>query len=244
MTSIDISTTHNVTIEYELAGWGERAMAFVLDLFILVTGGSILITAFSSLFGNYQLMLMVTYFILIPAISMYSFYSEMLSNGRTLGKAIVGIRVVKLNGSEPTMSDYTMRWALRLVDIWLSAGTIATILTTSSPKNQRLGDMLAGTAVIKMKPRLMFSLNDIAKINTLENYEPTYPDVVHFSERDMLLMKSTLERYVKYPNLAHANALTLLADKACEKLQIPRVKTSNNAFIKTLINDYIVLTRS
>ena len=77
----------------------------------------------------------------------------------------------------------------------------------------------------------------------MENYQPEYPDVRRFSDSDMLLVKQTLERYQKYKNEAHKEAVLLLAEKICEQLDIFPVPEQKLKFLKTTLNDYIVLTR-
>ena len=103
--------------------------------------------------------------------------------------------------------------------------------------------MLAHTSVIKMKPGLSFELLDVLRINTRENYEPHYPQVRMLSESDMLLIKSTMERIKKYPNKAHMEALEMLIQRLKNLLDISDVPKDRLLFLKTLLKDYIVLTR-
>ena len=72
--------------------------------------------------------------------------------GATLGKMALGIRVVKVSGGNPSMGELFLRWSFRLIDIFLSVGSIAALSASSSDKTQRLGDVIANTCVIKLKP--------------------------------------------------------------------------------------------
>ena len=103
--------------------------------------------------------------------------------------------------------------------------------------------MTANTTVIRIKFNLRFRLDDILKINSLDDYEPTYPEVRALSEEDMLLIKNIISRYSRYRNKAHEEALQQLLRKVMDILDIKEKPRDPIAFFKTLIRDYIVLTR-
>ena len=149
-----------------------------------------------------------------------------------------------MDGEEPAPADYLLRAVFYFVDLLATAGILGGLLIASSPKRQRLGDMTAGTSVIKMTSSNRFGLGDILRISSLEDYEPRYPEVRQFSEDDMLLIKNTIARYQRYPNEANPNILHDLAIQLGLQLNAPREETRNAAeFLKNLIRDYIVLTR-
>lgn len=242
MRTIEITTTQNVTIEYELASFRDRFFAFFIDFWILTIGLLLLYSGWSWLLG-FDSSDYFIYLVLIPIYVFYSLASEIWMNGQTLGKKAIGIKVAKLNGKQPVISDYLIRWAFRLVDIWFSSGTIAAVLVNSTVRGQRLGDMLAHTTVIKMRSTLNIEIADVLRINTRENYEPKYPQVRSLNEQDMLLIKSVIERTKKYHNEAHLEALDQLVKKLKAVLDITETPKDKIAFLKTLLNDYIVLTR-
>ncbi len=242
MRTIDITTTQKVTIEYELAELRERIIAFFMDLLILGSSLLLLGLIFTGAFGVDSVEL---YYLMIafPIFAFYSPVSEMLMDGQTLGKRIIGIKVVKLTGKEPSNNDYLIRWVFRLIDIWLSGGTIAAMLVSSSPKAQRLGDVTSNTTLIRVKFIPRFRLEDIERISSLDNYEPTYPEVKRLNEDDMLLIKSIVSRARRYNNPAHKEALNNLVSRLMSILDIPKRPRNSIEFLKTLIRDYIVLTR-
>ncbi len=242
MRTIEITTTQNVTIEYELASFRDRFFAFFIDFWILNFAILLLYLAWWYSFGmdNIEYFL---YLVLLPIYLFYSLASDVWMNGQTLGKKAIGIKVAKLNGKQPVISDYLIRWAFRLVDIWFSSGTIAAVLVNSTVRGQRLGDMLAHTTVIKVRSSLSIGITDVLRINTRENYQPQYPQVRSLSESDMLLIKSVIERTKKYKNTAHNEALEQLVQKLKAVLNISETPKDKIAFLKTLLNDYIVLTR-
>jgi uncharacterized RDD family membrane protein YckC len=247
MQTIDLRTTQNVTIEYELATLGERMLAVIVDVIAVIIGYYILmgmiLVAFSVSWNEVSLGIL-SFIMPLVCFLLYSFLYELLSHGQTLGKKAVSIQVVRLDGEEPAPADYLLRALFYFVDLVATAGILGGLLISSSPKRQRLGDMTAGTSVIKMKSTSRFGLNDILRISSLEDYEPSYPNVRQFSEEDMLLIKNTIARYQRYPNSANRKLLHELSLQLAAQLDIPREDTQNTTeFLKTLIRDYIVLTR-
>ena len=252
MKTIDITTTQKVTIEYELAGLRDRFLASIIDLMLIGAVGTVFVLILAAAFrddfflddsstgqATFLLQGLVPLFIFLT----YHFLSELLMDGQSLGKKAVGIKVIKLNGKEATASDYMLRTLFHFIDSLFSLYILGALLVVSTDKNQRLGDFAANTAVIKVKFNLRFRLEDIMKINSLADYEPAYPDVRQFSEQDMLLIKSVVARQRLYNNPAHKDAVNTLVRDLMLKLDVVDPPKDKIHFLKTLIRDYIVLTR-
>ncbi len=237
MQKIDINTTQNVTIQYELAAWWDRVFAYFIDMVVLF-GSIFMMILFMEAF-----LPQITYLMVFLLLFFYTPAFEILNNGQTLGKKALGIKVVKLTGKKPTLKDYALRWAFRILDIYLSSGVIASILIGSSQKSQRLGDLVANTTVIRLRPSLGVSLSDIMTINTREHYQPVYQQASRFNENEILLMKEVLDRVAKYPNVAHKMALNNLVTKVKDRLSLDKAPLNNSKFLQTVIKDYVVLTR-
>ncbi|MEM8907071.1 MAG: RDD family protein [Bacteroidota bacterium] len=248
MRTIDITTTQNVTIEYELATLRERFFAFFIDLMIVLAIYMILflsmVTAWEELVGDTgNLNYFFSALLPIACLIFYQLFSEILADGQSWGKRVMGLKVVRLDGQEPGLSDYLLRAVFHIVDTIFSMGVLASLLISSSNKSQRLGDMTANTTVIRIKFHLRFRLEDILKINSLDDYEPTYPEVRNLSEEDMLLIKNIISRHRQYKNAAHQEAVDQLIQRLQEVLDLPGKPKDPITFLKTLIRDYIVLTR-
>lgn len=245
MPNIDIRTTQNVTIEYEMAPLLERFLAFLIDLVIYMAASYVfwivvVVLVSDAITGwGFQFIGMALFFGLLP----YHLLSDILGNGRSLGKRALGIKVVRLDGLEPGIGEYLLRSVFLLLDFSFSFGVLGAVLIGSTYKNQRLGDLAANTTVIRIKSKTGFRLHDILKINTLENYEPKYPAVRQMNEADMLLIKNLLSRYQSWQNTAHAEAIREATANICQQLNIEPPKGNQIEFLKTLIRDYIVLTR-
>ena len=240
MPTIEITTAQKVTIEYELATFRDRVIAFLMDQLILLVLISVFTFLVNEIFGfsSIFLFLMVT-----PIYVFYSPFSEILLDGQTLGKRVVGIKTVKLTGREPSNIDYLTRWAFRLIDIYLSAGIISAMLVNSSSKAQRLGDITSNTVIIKIKFYSRFRLEDIENISSIESYQPYFYEVKKLNEEDVLLIKQTLSRSLRYDNQAHRELIQELVNNLVNQLELDIMPRNNIEFLKTLIRDYIVLTR-
>jgi uncharacterized RDD family membrane protein YckC len=245
MQTIEIKTTQNVTIEYELASLWERGLATFIDLIIIVVG-SVLVPALLGLAGLFALVPFQLLFALcfLSFFFGYFFLLESMMGGQTLGKKMTNIRVVRLDGEIPTVNDYLLRAVFQYVDTILSGGILAAMLISSTTRQQRLGDMTAGTTVIRKRNNIRMHLRNILNIDTLESYEPVYPQVKVLSEQDMLSIKQVISRVRKYSNDAHWEVVESLAAQLREHLDIHEVRKSDDLeFLRTLLRDYIVLTR-
>jgi len=247
MSSIDIQTTQNVTITYELAGLKDRFAAALIDLgiIILINIGILYLVylVIGALFGEDGSLMMIVQFIPIVTYMGYHLISEITANGQSWGKKGVGLKVIRLDGEEAGLSDYLLRAVFHIIDTIFSAGIVAILGISSSQHKQRLGDMTANTTVIKLNASKTVGLADVLKISTIKEYEPIYQDIKHFNERDILLVKSALTRYKQYPNQAHKQAIIMMANRFSELLELVETPKNKIHFLETILKDYVVLTR-
>ena len=245
MKTIEIKTSQNVTIEYELASLWDRLLAFLIDFVIVFLFCYLVLSVFGSSLDMDSFLLARALYVFVPLFTfiLYHFISEALASGQTWGKKVLKIKVLRLDSSSSGLSDYLLRSTFYLVDFLFSAGILAALLISTSKRNQRLGDMAANTAVVKLIPSYTLKLKDILKISTIQDYEPLYPEVQDLSEEDMLLIKNTINRYYKQKNTAHQKAIRELTVHLQKVLDLAKVPRDKIGFLKTLIKDYIVLTR-
>ena len=243
MQNIDINTTQNVVITYEVAKWIDRVFAFLIDVLIMGGGFIIAMIGSSLIIGNATSWFF--YLIAAPIFLFYTLICEIRMNGQTFGKRSLNLQVVKVNGKEAKVMDYFIRWIFRLIDIYLSLGTIATIFIGRSKKGQRLGDLISETSVIRIKPSKSMVFQDIAGNYDIMDYQPQYASVRHFSEKDMLLIHNVYLRTKKYHNKAHEKVLHDLVKQIQQKINLSDQEIPKNKleFLRTLIKDYTILTR-
>jgi uncharacterized RDD family membrane protein YckC len=248
MQTIEITTTQNVTIEYELAGLRERFFALLIDILIEFCLWMALIFLTINARSNINSDFWTSFVFSFPFWSsiLYPFLCESFLDGQTIGKRSQNIKVVRIDGKQVSLSDFFLRAVFMLIDLF--GGLIGALLILTTERRQRFGDMAAGTISIKLPTSTgRFRLYDILNINTLENYTPQYPEVKRLSEDDMLFIKSVVQRFQKYPNAAQEEAVRTLFSHLQKVLELPNLPLQRPQgmveFFKTLIKDYIVLTR-
>lgn len=239
MASIHITTTQNIELEYELASLGDRILGRIIDG-LIIAGYVIIIFAVIG-FGNLGDFINDNGWIVFLLIIPYAFYdltSEILLNGQSAGKKAMGIKVISLDGSQPSISQYLIRWLFRIVDFTFTGGLLATICTAVSQKHQRVGDMIAGTTLVKTKPRTSIQ-QTIYQPTPAEDYKTTYAEVINLSDTDMQLIREVMYTVGKTGN-------TMLAWQTMEKVEtVLKIKNKNQEpmdFLSTILSDYNHLT--
>lgn len=246
MSELSINTTQNVKINFIAASVGERLGAFFIDMFIIIC----YITALSIvLFDWLQLdRLMVNldgwsrgaiFLMLYSPVIVYSLVLESVFEGQSLGKKLLKIKVVKIDGYQAGFGDYLIRWFFRVIDFFTFFGLPGLIAVITSQKSQRLGDMAAGTAVITLKNRINISHTILEEIG--EAYVPTYPLVIKLSDNDMRIIKETFQKAVAKND--HEVIYKLVA-KIESVTGIKNQSGNNSDFIRVILKDYNFYTQN
>jgi uncharacterized RDD family membrane protein YckC len=238
--TIEINTAQNVRIGYELASVGLRIFAYLIDFFVMALGMLLFVSAVPETEDDLLIRIFAFFWL-----GFYTLTGEMLGNGQTIGKKAMGIKVIKLNGDVPDFYDYFSRWSMRMVDIYLSVGSIAVLLIASNRNGQRIGDVIAGTCIIRMRGNTRFQLNDILKLNRKSEATNTfqYPMAGKLSEEDVILIKQTLHRKRLFNNHAHQQAIEHLAEKLKVLFELERLPEDREDFLNRVVSEYIILTR-
>ncbi|MDR2916997.1 MAG: RDD family protein [Tannerella sp.] len=228
-----IITSQYVQIDQTPAGVGERIFARMLDyliMFLYSLGIFYVIDSFSmkSLFRNDYGILWI--FILYIPVIFYSFLWEILNRGRSPGKMAFGMRVVMRDGTTPTIGAYLIRWMLLLIDTW---GWIGIIVILLNKNNQRLGDLAAGTIVIKERDyhRIQISLDEFNYLS--RGYKPVYPQAENLSLEQVNTINEALVRYDSH----RSRRIIALSGKVKEFLKITPL-VDDETFLRTLTRDY------
>ncbi len=225
---MQIQTSQNVSLDYEVASIGDRILANLVD-YAVYMGWAIFILIFISAFGGFDTAhstFIVIGFVYLPIV-FYPLLTEYFLNGQTLGKRAMNIRVVRIDGSKPTLGGYIVRWILMLADI-LFYYFVAIITIAINGKGQRVGDIAAGTAVVKTKKRI--SLDQISQQKFPDNYKLSIPEVSQLNDRDIEVIRQVIQK-----NNDELSETT--AEKISELLSI-NYSTNSLTFLKTIVNDY------
>jgi len=160
--NLEVTTGESVAFSYELAGLGSRFLAVFIDLTIQVAAAvvlGLLLVAFAGAydgaaaraFGKYERStgIAIASFAAFGLFFGYFIIFEAFANGRTPGKRLVGIRVVRDGGYPVDLSGSVIRNVVRILEASLGFYVISAICALVSPRNQRLGDMAGGTIVVR-----------------------------------------------------------------------------------------------
>ncbi|MFF5146327.1 RDD family protein [Streptomyces sp. NPDC013157] len=147
----ELVTGEAVALELRPARLPSRALAVLLDLIVTFTvyiGVSIgLAAATASLDDAAQIALTIAAFLLVLVGAPIAV--ETLSHGRSLGKMACGLRVVRDDGGPIRFRHALVRGALGVVEILMTFGVVACIASLVSARGRRLGDVFAGTLVVR-----------------------------------------------------------------------------------------------
>ena len=214
---------------------GDRMAAYILDVLIYAAYG--LLVAFLndniSFIKGWWTMLITA----LPILS-YQLLCEVFLNGQSIGKRMRQIRVISLDGAQPSLGQYLLRWLFRIVDDMLSTGVVAVVTISVSNQAQRVGDMVAGTTVVRTRPRI--GLQDTLFMDTDDRHEPAFPRVVELNDQDVTLLKEVINRCEIDP----LNTEGILM-KAYEKTRtLLKVKEPHAPleFLRRVVMDYNYLT--
>lgn len=246
MVELQINTTQNVNINFTAASVGERILAYVVDWLIKAAYIVVIYQIVFNIFkvdqwldGRDQWSKMAVYVSFLLPVILYSLIFETLFDGQTPGKRIMKIKVIKIDGYQAAISDYVVRWIFRIVDLNMLSGVVALISIITSPKNQRLGDITAGTAVISIKNNVNINHTILEELDG--DYKPTYPNVIRLSDNDARIIKETFKVAKKTRDY---QTLIKLRNKLIEVVEIKNVTQSNDVeFITTILKDYNYYTQ-
>ncbi len=242
METIEITTTQNVVIQYPLATLGNRIIAYAVDVLVMALFILICSLTLTSVFESD----LIFYFVSVPVFVFYTLAFENFMQGQTPGKRMLTIKVIRIDGDEPTLENLVTRWGFRMIDIYLSMGALASFLVHSTENKQRLGDIVSGTAVVKLRPDHKIELNDLLQLNKKEDLEFEYPEVSQFSEQQMITIKIALDQYKRHPNEAHRQAVNELYLAVCNRMNLPaelKKLDQKISFLRLLLSEYVALTR-
>jgi uncharacterized RDD family membrane protein YckC len=226
MENIAIGTTQNVSLITESAGLGKRFLALLID-YLVISGVYIgLIITLPKVINSYIVLVFLSIFLFF-----YNFLMEIFFNGQSIGKKALKIRVVKITGEGAGIFQYFIRALFRPVDSFLGIGLIVLIF---NERNQRIGDLIAGTMVIKISGDVKIEDTVIEHIE--DDYKPllSRTQIEKLKPEHIELAKKVLNQAVKTRDYSYLkklyDKLILLTGAQSDILPID--------FIRRIIKDY------
>lgn len=252
MAEIQITTTQNVNINFKAADTGERILAWFIDgiikysyLFVIFWLLSLTVSAVGNIGTtnskphDYWSIIAVVIVFGSPII-FYTLLSEVFLGGQTIGKRLVKIQVVKIDGYQAGFLDFFIRWVMRIVDVNLFSGIVALVSIGSTKNHQRLGGLASGTAVVSKKNK--FNIDHTILQEVKDDYVPTYLSVIKLSDNDVRIVKENFERS---KDKGDHKTIIKIKEKVVGVIGEEPIDTSTaSQFIETVLLDYNYFTKN
>ena len=203
----NLITGDAVTLDLRIAGLPSRSLALAVDLtlqVLLLLAGTVLTTWVFSAGGSPGAQAAVTLGVVVLVLVGWPTMIETLTRGRSLGKVLMGLRVVRDDGG-PIRLRHSLVRALAMVflDFWVTSGVVGGISALSSAKSKRMGDHLAGTIVVGERiPRAATRHEEITMPVALAGWAATLdlvavPDALALNVRTFLHRAASLDPQVR-----------------------------------------------
>jgi uncharacterized RDD family membrane protein YckC len=144
---VTIATPEGLEVDLVLAGLGSRFVARLLDSVVQVAVIAGLVAVVAVIHSGWALA--AVFILYFGMVFIYDIAFEVLASGRTIGKRAAGLRVVRRGGQSVGFFPSLVRNVLRLVDFLPTLYFVGAVLIIATRENQRLGDLAAGTLVVR-----------------------------------------------------------------------------------------------
>jgi uncharacterized RDD family membrane protein YckC len=240
-------------------------LALLIDVVLEYFYIRLAIKLYDSFEGNYNSSIdeyAIGLLLLLP-LFLYHPIMEITMNGQSIGKKIIGIRVVNETGGRPSISQFLIRWLLRVSDVWIAIVILIIaslsqysgdaemtfalvaalaflvtdiILVISSSKGQRIGDVLARTILINVRTK--GNIEETVFQEVADSYVPSFPQIMQLSDKDINAIKSILAAARKRGDIQ-------MAETASAKIRNHLNIETNMAafdFLEVVMKDYNYLS--
>lgn len=230
---VQIATPEGVALELTLAGLATRAMAGIIDT--LLAGGTWLfgfLALATALLGVSDFLATAIAILMLLALVLVAPAAfEVLMGGQTPGKRTMGIRTVTLTGQPVGWGAALLRNIFRLIDFLPAGYGVGLVAVATTELNQRLGDVIAGTIVIRDR-ELTGTLAYLGSV-TLPMDSPW--DVTRVTEEEIAVIRRYFERRPQMSETARRRLAAKLVRHLQPKVMITGRPSSDEAFLLRLL---------
>jgi uncharacterized RDD family membrane protein YckC len=145
-----VVTGDAVVLDVPIAQLPVRAVGALIDIAVIVIGYLLALTLWAAALTQFDeavtaaIMIIFTVLVFVG----YPLVFETATRGRSVGKMVMGLRVVSEDGGPERFRQALFRALASVVEIWMLLGSPAVMCSMLSPKAKRIGDIFAGTVVI------------------------------------------------------------------------------------------------
>ncbi|MCV7198705.1 RDD family protein [Mycobacterium angelicum] len=153
----EVVTGDAVVLDVQIAQLPVRAVSAIIDIIVIFVGYFLGLMLWATSLGQLDEALTVAFLIIFTVLAMvgYPLAIETATRGRSIGKMVMGLRVVSDDGGPERFRQALFRALASVIEIWMMLGSPAVICSLLSPKGKRVGDLFAGTVVVSERgPRL------------------------------------------------------------------------------------------
>lgn len=231
MSETSIITGQFVHINQTTASIGDRLVARLIDLIIIIFYVVAVTYAIFKLELSWTRTQVFFTIVAYLPVMLYSLLFEVLNNGQSIGKRLMRIRVVNKDGTTPTLGSFIMRWMIWPVDM-TGIGLLVALLSKDS---QRIGDLAAGTIVIKLNNyrNIHISLDEFSHLSS--DYQPVFSQAEELSLKQVELIQKALA--LPYGE-ERDRRIQILNEKVRKTLNITSTKMPAERFLSIIIRDY------
>jgi len=262
-----IRSPEQVALDVEIAGPMSRAMAFSIDYGIILIVETVLfigllfvamsmieveqLTVYvdqaqqdlerGEVTGQPWMLAVLAVWIVLEFVLQFAYFvaSELLMQGRSLGKALVGLRVVREGGLPVTLRESTIRNLLRMVDMLPVSYLVGLVSMICSEQTRRLGDFGAGTIVIREHRGEPVRPLDVGAAPGAPAFRFDRQQLEAFGPVERRLARQTLRRLDDLPQDEAGRVLARTVAVLCERIQPaePVEPGEEKAFLMALLRD-------
>jgi uncharacterized RDD family membrane protein YckC len=250
-----IDTPENIEFAYDIAGIGSRFLAAIIDTLLIVVAevivlivGALALSATGSRTSAAGSLLTAIGGLLAFAI-LWGYYIafELLWNGQSPGKRVIGLRVVREGGRPITFVGSAIRNLVRIVDFLPVFYGIGVVVMFVDPRARRLGDLAGGTLVVK--ERRGVTLESLATPSVVAPPparpgdpapQPTLPNAQLLTDQDYTLVQEFLRRRTELGRDARMRLGVQLASGLQARLGLPQGGDAER-FLQYIASEYQLL---
>lgn len=261
MAKLNVYTPFNIEVEFNTSSVFRRGAAYLIDLGIASLYVILLFITLIDSSSNFNELLEFTeFFLIVLPLYFYQFVSEVLMNGQSLGKKIMGMRVVNVNGHAASISQYMLRWILSfpnivfvlaayymlmypfLVLLWIGIISIPDVICMAiNGKGKRIGDLAANTVVVDTKHNMNIDQTIFRTVSKDLGYTPKYPEVMRLTDKDINNLRNLLQQ-------KRTKDLDNYTDRVAQRIEVVLSITNASGdaylFFDELLTDYNFYTQN